>query len=51
MTRIDFVKRAILKGSRPVPATLGWVFTALAIPTLLRVAMNPIFDARLPYLV
>lgn len=51
MTRIDFVKRAILKGSRPLPATLGWVFTALAIPTLLRVAMNPIFDARLPYLV
>lgn len=50
VTRIGFVKRAILRGRRPPAITAAWILVALALPTLLRLAMNPLLDGRLPYL-
>lgn len=42
MTRIGFVKRAILKGQRSRAAVALYVVLAIVIPTLLRLAIDPL---------
>lgn len=50
MTRIGFVKRAILARSRSMTTTVLFVILAVAIPTLLCLAMEPLVQDQLPYL-
>lgn len=50
MTRIGFVKRAILAPPRPIWRDGLYVFAAIAVPTLLRLAIDPLILGRLPYI-
>ena len=50
MTRIGFVKRGILAPPRPIWLAALYVIAAIAVATLLRLAVDPLILGRLPYI-
>jgi len=50
MTRIGLVKRAILAPARSTSASAALVILAIAIPTFIRLAIEPLVQGRIPYL-
>lgn len=49
MTRIGFVKRAILAPQPSLLIAALYILLAIAIPTLFRLAIDPLIQGRLPY--
>jgi two-component sensor histidine kinase len=49
VTRIGFVKRAVLAPARSLPLSVLLVVAAIAVPTAVRLAINPLLHGHLPY--